>query len=97
MKRLLVVSAALAIVLVPASAQEYFGQNKVRYENYKFHVLKTEHFDIYYYDRETPAIHDLGRMAERWYARLSQVFNWKLTSRQPVTCMRIRLIFAPRQ
>lgn len=84
MKRLLALTAVLAISFVTASAQEYFGQNKVRYENYDFHVLKTEHFDIYYYDRESPVIPDVGRMAERWYTRLSQIFNWKLTSRQPV-------------
>ena len=35
----------------PAEAQ-YFGQNKVQYEKFDFKVLKTEHFDIYYYPEE---------------------------------------------
>jgi dipeptidyl aminopeptidase/acylaminoacyl peptidase len=38
-------------------------------------VLQTEHFDIYYYDQEADVVNDVGRMAERWYARLSRVFN----------------------
>src|SRR6185295_7591310 len=35
----------------PVSAQ-YFGQNKVQYRNFDFQVLKTEHFDVYFYPRE---------------------------------------------
>jgi len=66
------------------SAQEYFGQNRVRYRTFDFKVLKTEHFDIYYYDEEKPAVEQVGRMAERWYARLSRVLNHQLSSRQPL-------------
>ena len=32
----------------PAAAQ-YFGRNKVQYKDLDFQVLKTEHFDIYFY------------------------------------------------
>ena len=32
---------------------------------------KTEHFDIHYYAEEKAAAEQVGRMAERWYARLS--------------------------
>ena len=56
---------------VPAQAQ-YFGRNKVQYKDFKFEVLKTEHFDIYFYDEERESAARVGRMAERWYARLSQ-------------------------
>lgn len=31
-------------------AQQYFGQNRVRYRTFDFKVMKTEHFDICYYD-----------------------------------------------
>jgi Tol biopolymer transport system component len=65
-------------------AQEYFGQNQVRYRTLDFRVLKTQHFDIYYYDQEKPAIDEVGRMAERWYTRLSGILGHQLSSRQPV-------------
>ena len=42
---------ALAILTVPAAAYAqggYFGRNKVQYRNFKFQVLKTEHFDIHF-------------------------------------------------
>ena len=56
----------------PAASAQYFGRNKVQYENFDFQVLKTEHFDIYYYPEERRGVEIAARMAERWYARLSR-------------------------
>ena len=67
----------------PAQAQ-YFGRNKVQYKEFKFEVLKTEHFDIYFYDNERENAARVGRMAERWYARLSSVFEHEIRTRQPL-------------
>jgi Tol biopolymer transport system component len=63
---------------------QYFGQNKVQYEQFDFKVLKTEHFDIYFYQEEEPAVQLAARMAERWYARLSKVLGHELNGRQPL-------------
>ncbi|HEY0139926.1 MAG TPA: BamA/TamA family outer membrane protein [Thermoanaerobaculia bacterium] len=68
-------AVSLLLLLAPVSEAQYFGQNKVQWENFDFRVLQTEHFDIYYYPQEEDVVHDVGRMAERWYARLSRVFN----------------------
>ncbi|HET7435673.1 MAG TPA: BamA/TamA family outer membrane protein [Thermoanaerobaculia bacterium] len=72
----------LSFFSVAAQAQ-YFGQNKVQWENFHFKTLQTEHFDIYYYDQEADVVNDIGRQAERWYARLSRVFNHSF-SRKPI-------------
>ena len=75
----------LLILLTSLSASaQYFGQNKVRYKTLDFKVLKTQHFDVYYYPEEEQMATEVGRMAERWYARLSNIFNHDLSSRQPV-------------
>ncbi|HUX67469.1 MAG TPA: BamA/TamA family outer membrane protein [Terriglobales bacterium] len=76
----------LALGLASGSllAAQYFGQNKVRHKTLHFQVLKTEHFDIYFYPEERPAAAEVGRMAERWYARLTQVLHFVLTTRQPL-------------
>ena len=66
-----------------ASAQ-YFGQNKVIYRNFQFKILKTEHYDIYYYPQEEPAIANAARMAERWYARHAKMLGHELSGRQPI-------------
>ena len=63
---------------------QYFGQNKVQYETFKFQVLPTEHFDIYYYPEEGAAVQLAAKMAERWYARLSKILGHELSSRQPL-------------
>lgn len=67
----------------PADAQ-YFGRNKVRYSQFEFRVLQTEHFDIYYYADEDAATRHAARMAERWYARFSSLFDHAFARRQPL-------------
>jgi Tol biopolymer transport system component len=66
------------------SEAQNFGRNKVQYKDFQFEVLKTEHFHVYFYPDERPAVNDLARMAERWYARLSKIFNYDLSSPQPL-------------
>jgi Tol biopolymer transport system component len=74
---------AVLLTVLPASAQ-YFGRNKVRYENFDFQVLSTEHFDIYFYPEERPGVDISARLAERWYTRLSRVLSHEMLGRQPL-------------
>ena len=74
---------SLAALATPVHAQ-YFGRNKVQYESFDFRVLKTEHFDIYFYPPEEAAARHAARMAERWYTRLSSILDHELSGRQPL-------------
>src|SRR5262245_16001875 len=74
----------LALPSVSLAQGGYFGRNKVQYRTFDFKVLKTDHFDIYYYPEEEEAAKLASRMAERWYTRLSQLLNHELSSRQPL-------------
>jgi len=77
--------AIVATLVMAASVQaQYFGRNKVQYRDFKFEVLKTDHFDIYFYAEERDAATDVARLAERWYARLSVLLDHNLSNRQPV-------------
>lgn len=62
----------------------YFGRNKVQYTDFRWHVLKTNHFDIYYY----PEMKDLAErgaaFAEEAYSHLEVRFNHTLGSRVPL-------------
>ncbi|HEX6974100.1 MAG TPA: hypothetical protein VF147_06840, partial [Vicinamibacterales bacterium] len=85
------ISAAVLLLAValtvpsPLFAQGgYFGSNKVQYRDFKFQVLKTDHFDIYYYPEEAQAAQMASRMAERWYARISRLLGHELRGRQPL-------------
>ena len=74
----------LTIISAPLLKAQYFGRNKVQYETFDFKVMKTEHFDIYFYPENEQAAQQAARMAERWYARLSRLFNHDLRGRQPL-------------
>jgi WD40 repeat protein len=82
------VSLGTALVAVlgftaPAAAQ-YFGRVPVQWEHLKFQVLKTDHFDVYFYPEGRQAAEQAGRMAERWYARLSRILGHEFKDRQPL-------------
>jgi Tol biopolymer transport system component len=76
--------AFLLLALPGVLSAQYFGRNKVQYTNFDFKVIQTEHFDVYFYERERVAAMDAARMAERDYARLSKVLNHEFKERKPI-------------
>jgi Tol biopolymer transport system component len=78
-----VVVCVTLLSAAPSSAQ-YFGRNKVQFKKLNFQVLKTEHFDIYFYPEEREGIDVAARIAERWHARLERLFEHTLRGRQPL-------------
>jgi len=78
---------ALLLLALPAVADaQYFGRNRVRYEDFRFRILRTPQYDVYYYGGDTRAVEDAARMAERWNTRLQQVFDHPLGAdeRKPI-------------
>ncbi|GMV07579.1 MAG: peptidase S9 [Gemmatimonadota bacterium] len=80
---LLLVGVALAATATPGSAQ-YFGRNKVQYDDFEFVVLKTPHFDFHYYPEAGEAVRDAARMGERWYERFARSFQHEFETSKPV-------------
>jgi hypothetical protein len=82
----LIVSGLVAVLASwPGLADaQYFGRNKVQYRSFDFQILRTEHFDVYYYPEETEAAEMMSRMAERWHDRLARFFGHELRGRQPL-------------
>lgn len=84
--RTLALAGALGFLLtlpVPAAAQ-YFGRNKVQYEQRDFLVLTSQNWEIHFYAEEAEAVEDMVRMAERWYERFSRAFQHEFESRRPL-------------
>ncbi|HSK09136.1 MAG TPA: hypothetical protein VK911_06145, partial [Vicinamibacterales bacterium] len=79
-----VVAAALVLGMASPASAQYFGRNKVQYKSFNFEVMKTAHFEIYFYEEEREAVEQAAVMAERWYARLSKVLNHELRGPQPL-------------
>lgn len=85
MKRLFLLTLLFACVVHVGVAQfYYFGRNKVQYTQFEWQILKTEHFDIYFY----PEMRDLAErgaaFAETAYAQLEQKFNHNIANRIPL-------------
>ena len=81
-----------ALGAAPAGAQA-FGRNKIQYDGFDWHVLQTEHFDVYYY----PEAEDLARIgaatAELAFADLENRFATTLTERVPIVFYATNLHF----
>jgi Tol biopolymer transport system component len=73
--RAIVLAFVACLAFAGSSGAQYFGKNKVKWDNFKFQVLQTKHFDIHYYPEQKQAAEDVARMAERWYARYSKFFD----------------------
>jgi Tol biopolymer transport system component len=72
----LVMLVAIVAAAAPSTAEaQYFGRNKVQYQTFDFRVMSTQHYDLHYYPAESLVTADAGRMAERWYARLSGIMR----------------------
>ena len=82
--RVTLLLGALSLVASAAQTQTSFGRNAVQYKTFHFKILKTQHFDVYFYDDEADAAAQAARMAERWYTRISTVLRHQLSSRQPL-------------
>jgi Tol biopolymer transport system component len=85
-----------SVLLLGASrleAQQYFGQNQVQYKHFKWRVLETEHFLVHYYPEEKAAVTAAARMAERSYARLSQVLGHQFREKKPIILFSSRADF----
>lgn len=83
---LLVVSllGLLAGTAPQAVNAQHFGRNKVQYRAFDFQIIKTEHFDVYFYEDERQAALDAARMLERGYARFTRVLQHEFKERKPV-------------
>lgn len=80
------ISLFVLLYLLPVTvcSQYYFGRNKVMYNQFEWHILQTEHFEIYYY----PQMRDLAEIgaqyAEESYAVLELKFNHNINHRIPL-------------
>ena len=74
----------MLVLLAGDAPAQYFGKNKVQYRRHEFRVLQTEHFDIYFHQDRREAVDVAGRLAERWWRRLSRFFDFELSGRQPI-------------
>src|SRR6476469_9039169 len=81
---LLAIAGGLLFASAHSAAAQYFGRNKVQYEKFDFRIMRTSHFDLYFYPAESLVVHDAGRLAERWYTRHWDSFRHTLDRKSVV-------------
>ena len=87
LKSFLISAIAISAIVAmgyPSPVYAQFGKNKVQYREFDWKVLKTEHFDIYFYEKERPMVVDAARIAERAYTQYSQMLNFKHRRKIPL-------------
>ena len=86
MQRRIILYCALSVLsAVVLHAQfYYFGRNKVQYTDFEWQVLRTEHFDIYYYPEMKNLAEQGAFFAEESYKLLQSRFNHSVNSRIPL-------------
>jgi len=79
-----VLTAILVSLPLTGRAQYYFGRNKVQYNQFDWHVMRTEHFEIYFY----PEMEELAKIgakyAEESYQILQARFDQTVQNKIPL-------------
>ncbi len=74
-------------VLISAKAYSqfyFFGRNKVQYEKFNWKIIKTEHFNVYYYNELYEIARIGAKFAEEAYEHYKVKFNNIVTAKIPL-------------
>lgn len=71
----------------------YYGKNKVNYDKFEWNHYRTDHFDIYYYEKDVKTLKRIADMVESAYKRISQELKHLLSDVVPVLYYRTYVEF----
>jgi len=90
MSRRTAIAVVAAILLAPglAGAQTpyipYFGKNQIRYDNFRWQIYTTDHFEIYYYPEIEQHLERVASYAESAYQHVSSELKYDLAYKIPL-------------
>jgi hypothetical protein len=88
--RLAAYAVAATMLLAPALAAAqtpyipYFGKNQIRYDNFRWQIYTTDHFEIYYYPEIEPHLERVASYAESAYQHISSELKYDLAFKIPL-------------
>ncbi|MFN3307072.1 MAG: biopolymer transporter Tol, partial [Candidatus Kapaibacteriota bacterium] len=68
--------------LTPLLAQ--FGKNKVQYEKFNWRYIQTQHFDVYFHDKNKTLAVFAGKVAETSLGSIQKTLKYRITQRIPI-------------
>ena len=74
----------MLIALAASVRAQYFGRNKVVYDQLDFRIYETPNFLIYHYLDDEEEIELFAQMCERWYERHVSVFRDTIHTKNPI-------------
>ncbi|MFO7923247.1 MAG: BamA/TamA family outer membrane protein [Bacteroidales bacterium] len=80
----LILSLLLGIFISNEIHSQYFGRNKVSYDDFSFEIYETPNFEIYHYLENEEEIEKFAQLCERWYKRHQAVLLDTLQKRNPL-------------
>jgi hypothetical protein len=89
----LIGAAGLAFLLLVTGAAElfaqtafvpYYGKNRIKYDNFDWHIYTTDHFEIYYYPELEPHLERVAGYAESAYQQISADLKHDLAFKVPL-------------
>ena len=85
--------ALLAFLMTGGAVQEafgqtpyvpYYGKNRIRYNDFRWHIYKTDHFEIYYYPEIESHLERVTSYAESAYQQVSSDLKHDLAFKVPL-------------
>ncbi len=75
----------LIVVMLPSGiVAQSFGKNKVQYHDYKWVFLKSQHFDIYFYEGGQYIAEFAAEVLEKALDRYQKDFDYNIRKRIPL-------------
>jgi hypothetical protein len=71
----------------------YFGKNRVHYDNFKWHIYTTDHFEIYYYPELEQHLERVSSYAESAYQHVSTELKHELGFKVPLVLFKTQAEF----
>jgi WD40-like Beta Propeller Repeat len=71
----------------------YFGKNKIRYNNFEWHIYTTDHFEIYYYPEIEAHLERVTSYAESAYQQVSSDLKHDLAFKVPMVLFKTQSEF----
>ena len=71
----------------------YFGKNRIRYDNFQWHIYTTDHFQIYYYPELEQHLERVAGYAESAYQHVSTELKHDLGAKVPLVLFKTQAEF----
>lgn len=74
----------LSFFFLTSGLSQYFGKNKVNYDQFNFKIYETPNFQIYHYLDDQEKIERFAQLSERWYLRHQAIFGDTFPKKNPM-------------